>query len=260
LEVCISHTEKEEMAGYQRPIIPERVEFVLRKLEDMKILEHAHQSTSKAVSLSDVSHKISLVQSMMKKIHHTLLNSEANWEEVYSNAKNWMTELIDLSKCIEKAIFIFLEEVESTVKAADKRISRKPVNFFALHKFDIEMSDIERRLRKIHDDAGRYGISIPGNRPEGGAVTNLQTAWSTPFRSSYTMELVGLESQKNYITKRLLQNKPGHSVIAIVGNQGSGKSLIAENIYQRLVQFHDHTIYHINSRNIEKRSAPVSQK
>jgi hypothetical protein len=218
------------MVEYRRATAPESVEFVLRQFEDMKFLEATHLSG--ATSLSGVFHHMGSVENMLKRIRGALMNPEANWEEDYLNFEKWITELSDLSKHIEKAIFTFLEEIERTIVVADKRISRKPVNFFALHNFDAEMSDIQKGLSKIYDDAGRYGIEIPGDGPKGGAVTTPQPARSSAPRN---IRVVGLESHKNCITERLLGGTLGSSVVVLVGNHGSGKSILAENICQRYV-------------------------
>lgn len=224
------------------------VELAFRKLEDVWNIEAA--LLSGATSLSEASDSMVLVKSMLGEIQLVLVNSaivsvaasclkdDDDEEDASAGVREWITALVDVCICTERAVVNFSIEVGGIIPISSfpgyvTRISPKPVDLFALNRLTIAMKKIQSQLHSITNHDALMHL-INRNHPD----ATLRAFPTSPILNVNETKLVGYEAlQKSIIDTLLDPTIPQHLQVAILGPEGAGKTALAQKIYQRFVTF-----------------------
>ncbi|XP_078149595.1 disease resistance protein RPP13-like isoform X4 [Carex rostrata] len=201
------------------------VRIVLNKLADAIEKE--------AQVLGGVEKKVERVQRELTRIQCCLRDADSK-SKGDERVKNWLSELRDVAYRIEDATDTFFLKVgykDSSFLQKLKKLYKKPLEVYFLHKLGTELDNIQNELEEIFKSRVNYGISDLQVESKGEMI-NMPLRRAT-YQQVDETEVVGLEADKKNILKLLHPDETcRRAVITVVGPGGLGKTTLANMVYK----------------------------
>jgi ATPase subunit of ABC transporter with duplicated ATPase domains len=180
--------------------------------------------------LRGVETEVSFLEKELRAMHKLLENMD-DTDELDPQAKDWRKDLIDMSYAIEDCIDDFMDRIG---EASDKvGILKKATHFVRTFKDRYHKADEIKKIKNLVIEASKRRKSYMVDfTPSNASVVRVDPRLSAIYKDPSC--LVGIESQKDELVKWVKDDAQQLKVMSIVGFGGSGKTTLANQVFQEV--------------------------
>lgn len=175
---------------------------------------------------------------------NTALETVSESEEASPHAKEWISQLRELSYDVEDCIEIFMHHLghDDTCHRLIDKITSQLSTLKARHDIGDRINELKKRALEINDRRRRYEL----NNPSATSSKTLEIDPRLPARFVDADRLLGIDDQRDKLVKWLADGidlNLQRMVVAIVGFGGLGKTTLANQVFQKIKSQFDCTAF-----------------
>ncbi|KAF8017803.1 hypothetical protein BT93_H2873 [Corymbia citriodora subsp. variegata] len=186
--------------------------------------------------LTGVRGEIELIKDEFERIKSFLQRAESSQEDD-PELKVWVKQVrdaaFDMEDILDEFTLYLARDHKDGVMRHFNKIKLSLKNFKERHHLSSKITDIKSRVISIGEGHRRYHFQSYCTKPSASASTR-GTSWHDIREDAFLVEegeLVGIDEPREELIKWLVDGEPGLQVVSILGMGGSGKTTLAERVF-----------------------------